>query len=119
LPQRLLPRGDAFRDDAGECDTGENEKLLVDVKHQILEVSVHTRQRVDCRLLIRNQVVKLHDSDGDGLKLLRFYHDLLEEGVLNHLVSDNHRKLARLSHVPPVIAKQGGVGVVTQALHSR
>ena len=35
----------------------------MNVEHQVLEVRVHTRLRINCCLLIRKQVVKLDDAD--------------------------------------------------------
>lgn len=49
----------------------------MDVEHQVLEVGVHTRLRINGCLLVRKQVIELNDSNGDCLKLLCFQHDLL------------------------------------------
>ena len=49
----------------------------MNVEHQVLEVGVHTRLRINGRLFVRKQVIELDDSNRDCLKLLRFQHDLL------------------------------------------
>ena len=61
-------------------------------------------------------MVELDDSDRDCFELLRLEHDLLEHGVLNDLVGHNRREVPGLSDVPPVIAVEGSVAVVSQAL---
>lgn len=62
-PQLLFPTRLLFVDDAGQCDADHNEELLVDVKHQVFEICIHTRLCVDRLLVVREQVIELHDSD--------------------------------------------------------
>ena len=76
----------------------------MDVEHEVLQVGVHARLRVDGRLLVRQQVVELHDADGDSFILLRLEHHLLQCSVLDHLVCYNRGEVPRLCHIPPVIA---------------
>ena len=77
LPQSFLPRGCSFRNDARECNANKNEELLMNVEHQVLQICVNARQRVNRGLLIGNQVVELHNTDRYCLQLLGFNHDLL------------------------------------------
>jgi len=88
----------------------------VDVEHQVLKVCVDASLRVDCRLLISQQVVELDDTDRDGLILLRFQHDLFECCILDDLVCYDCREMPCLCHIPPVIAVQRCVQIVSQAL---
>lgn len=103
-------------DDAGQRDADHDQELLVDVEHQVLQVSVDTCLRINGGLLIRQQVVELHNANRDGLVLLRLEHNLFQDGVLDDLVGDNQREVACFSHVPPVVAVERGVQVVAQAL---
>ena len=91
----------------------------MNVEHQVLQIGVNARQRVNRGLLIGNQVVELHNTDRYCLQLLGFNHDLLYKRVLNHLVCHNHRKVAGFSHIPPVVTEQRRVCIVTQALGKR
>lgn len=88
----------------------------MDVEHQVLQVSVNTCLCVNGRLLVGEQVVELHNADRDGFELLRFEHDLFEHWVLNHLVGHDCREVTRLSHIPPVVAVQRSIQVVSQTL---
>lgn len=113
----VLPAGGLLVDDARLGDADHDQELLVDVEHQVLQVSVDTRLCVDRGLLIGQQVVELDDSDRDSLELLRFEHHLFQCGVLDHLVSYNGREVARFSNIPPIVTVKGCIQVVAQALH--
>jgi len=88
----------------------------MDVVHEILEVSVDTRLRINCGLLIGQQVVELHNSDGNCFELLSLVHHLFQNGILDHLVCHDGCEMSRLSHVPPIVAVQRCIQIVAQAL---
>ena len=75
----------------------------MDVVHQILQVCVHARLRINSRLLVCKQVVELNDANRYGFKLLSLEHELLQDWVLDHLVSHNCRKVSSFCHIPPII----------------
>ena len=85
----------------------------MDVEHEILQVSVHARLCVDRCLLISQQVVELHDTNGDSFIFLRLEHNLLQRGILDHLVGNDRRKVPSLSDVPPIVTVEGRVQVVS------
>ena len=91
----------------------------MDVEHEVLQVGVHTRLGVDRSLLVRQQVVELHDADRDRLILLRLEHHLLQRCVLDDLIGNDRGEVARLSHVPPVVAVERSIQVVAQALKTK
>ena len=107
LPARL-----PLDDHSIEGDANNDEELLVNVEHQVLEVRIDTRLRVDRCLLIGKQVIELDNSNRDGLKLLGFKHYLLEERIFNDLICNNRGEVAGFCHVPPVIAVQRSVQIV-------
>ena len=53
-----------------------NQKVLVNLKKEVLQVSVHAGLGVDGVLFIGKQVVELHYSHRDGFQLL-----CMEEGI--------------------------------------
>ena len=85
----------------------------MDVEHEVLQVGVDTRLCVDCCLLIREQVVELHDTDRHRLVFLRLQHHLLQRLVLDDLVGDDRGEVTRLGHVPPVVAVETRIQVVS------
>ena len=89
----------------------------MDIEHQVLEICVDAGLRIDCRLLVRQQVVELDDSDRDGFELLSLEHDLLENGVLDDLVGDDRGEMPGLSDIPPVITVERGIEVVAETLY--
>ena len=91
----------------------------MDVEHEVLQVGVHARLRVNRRLLVRQQVVELHDADRDRLILLRLQHHLLQRCVLDDLIGNNRGEVPRLRHVPPVVAVERRIQVVAQALNTQ
>ena len=91
----------------------------MDVVHQVLQVGVHTRLSINRCLLIGQQVIKLDDSDRNSLELLCFEHDLLEDWVLDHLVCNYGSKMTCLCDIPPVVAVQRSIQVVTKALSTQ
>ena len=91
-------------DDASEGQFQDDQKVLVDVKHQVLQVCVDRCLSVDRRLFIGQQVVELDDAYRNHSVLLRPCDHRSQEGVLHDLLSDRGDKVIALSHVPPVIA---------------
>ena len=85
----------------------------MDVEHEVLQVSVHARLCVDRCLLIGQQVVELHDADRNCFILLRLEHNLLQRGILDHLVGNDRRKVSRLRDIPPIVAVKRSVQVVS------
>ena len=73
-----LPAGLALQDHSTERDADDDEELLMDVEHQVLQVRINTRLRIDCCLFICEQVIELNDSNRDSLVLLSLQHDLFE-----------------------------------------
>ena len=78
----------------------------MDIEHQVLQVGVNTCLSINCSLFIGQQVVELNYANRNCLKLLSFKHDLLQDRVLNHLVSYNCCKVACFGNIPPIIAVQ-------------
>jgi len=61
-------------------------------------------------------MVEMHNADGDSFVLLDFIKDLLKVHVLDDLGSDDEGKVSNLSDIPPVIAVERSVDVVSQTL---
>lgn len=108
-----LPAALVLGNDAGEGYTYDDQEFLMNVEHQVLQVGVYTRLRVDRRLLVRQQVVELHDTNSDDFLLLRFEHLMFQYGVFDDLVGDDGCELARLRHIPPVVTVERCVQVVS------
>ena len=88
----------------------------MDLEHEVLQVGVHARLRIDGVLLVGQQMVELDDADRDGLQFLRSEKGLSEVGVFQHLVGDDGGNMASFCDIPPVIAVEGGVQVVSETL---
>ena len=88
----------------------------MDIEHKILQVGIHTGLIVNRGLFIRQQMIELNYTYGDGLMFLRFHHLMLKHWVFDNLESDYGSKLTSLSHVPPVITVQRSVQVISQTL---
>lgn len=91
-------------DDASEGQFEDDQEVLVDVKHQVLQVCVDGGLSVDRGLLIGQQVVELDDANRNHSVLLRPCDHSSQEGVLHDLMSDRCDKVIALCHVPPIIA---------------
>lgn len=88
----------------------------MDVVHQVLQVRIHARLRVDRLLLACNQVVELNDADCHGFVLLCLNHQLSQLYVPDQLNANNIVEVCRLGQVPPVLARQRRVYVISEAL---
>lgn len=71
-----VPRVVILLNYARHNELGSNKEVLVNVVHQILQISVHARLRINRLLLTRDQVVELNDADRHGLILLSLDHEL-------------------------------------------
>ena len=92
---------------------------MLDLEHEILQVRVHTRLRVDRILLICKKVVELHNTDRNGLEFLSAEECISQVGVFQHLVGDDGRNMSSFCDIPPVITIERGIQVVTETLHTR
>ena len=88
----------------------------MDVVQQVLQILIHARFRIDRRLLRSDQVIELNYTNAQCLILLRLQHQLTKLDVLNKFLHNDVVKVGRLCEVPPVFAREGGVGVVAQVL---
>ena len=90
LPQFGLPgvNPGCFLQNTGEGDLHNQQEVLMDVEHQVLEVSVHRCLRVNRGLLISQQMVELTNSYRDDLLLLSTDNRLLKNWVFQDLVSN-------------------------------
>ena len=111
LPRRLL-----LEDNSGERNADYDQELLMDVVHEILEVRIDTRLRINSGLFIGQQVIELHYSNGNCFEFLSFIHHLFQNRILDDLVCHNSCEMSRLSHIPPVITVQRCIQIVAQAL---
>ena len=104
--QLEIPACVAFEHHSAQRDANHDQELLVNVEHQVLEVRIYTRLRVDCCLLIGQQVVELDDTDGDSLKFLCFEHDLFQLRIFDYLIGYNCGEMSSFCDVPPIITVQ-------------
>ena len=88
----------------------------MDVEHQVLQVGVDTCLRINCGLLVSQQVIELYNADRNRFKLLSFEHDLLQDWVFNHLVSYDSCEMASFCNIPPVITVERSIQVVSKTL---
>jgi len=93
-----------------------HQEVLMDVMEQILQVSVHTCLGVDRGLLTGDEVVELHDSYCNGLVLLSLNHQLAHLNVSYKLQTNDVVEVSRLRQVPPVLARQGSIDIVSQII---
>jgi hypothetical protein len=64
-----------------------HQEILVDVVEEVFEVGVYTRLRINSLHISRQQVVKLHNPDGNGFVFLRVEHLLAELDVSNQRIT--------------------------------
>jgi hypothetical protein len=89
----------------------------MDIEEEVLEVSVDRRLAVNSGVVGGEKVVELDEPDGDGLHLLHLEQGLPEGDVLDDLGGEDQGDVApRLSHVPPVVAVERSIQVVTETL---
>jgi len=89
----------------------------MDVIHEVLQVCIDRGLRVNGGLLVGQQVVELHNADGNDFLLLGAADGFLQDGVLKDLVSDHRYEVVLLGYIPPVVTVQTCISVVTQRLH--
>ena len=88
----------------------------MNIEHEILQVGVDAGLCIYCGLLVRQQVIKLDDTDRNSFILLGFEHYLFQTGVLNDLIGDDCCEVTCFGYIPPVIAVEGSVQVIAQTL---
>ena len=111
-----LPAGLAFDHHAGQSDADDDQKLLMNIEHEILQVGVDAGLCIYCGLLVRQQVIKLDDTDRNSFIFLGLEHYLFQTGVLNDLIGDDCCEVACFGYIPPVIAVEGSIQVIAQTL---
>ena len=89
---------------------------MLDLEHEVLQVGVHTRLRIDGVLLVGQQMVELDDADRYGLQFLRAEERLSKVAVFQHLVGDDGGDVASFCDIPPVITVKRSVKVVSETL---
>ena len=109
LAQLRLPTTVVLLHYARNGDADNDEELLMDVEHEVLQIGVHTRLVINRGLLISQQVVELHDANGYGFILLSLHHLVLENGILDDLVCNECRQLTCVCHIPPIVTVDGAV----------
>ena len=88
----------------------------MDVEHQVLKIGVDAGLCVNSCLLVRQKMVKLHNTNCDCLKLLCFEHDLFQNWVFDYLIGYYCCEVSSFSHVPPVVTVKRSVAVVAETL---
>ena len=88
----------------------------MDLEHEVLQVGVHTRLRIDGVLLVGQQMVELDDAYRYGLQFLRAEERLSKVAVFQHLVGDDGGDVASFCDIPPVITVKRSVKVVSETL---
>ena len=89
---------------------------MLDLEHEVLQVGVHTRLRIDGVLLVGQQMVELDDAYRYGLQFLRAEERLSKVAVFQHLVGDDGGDVASFCDIPPVITVKRSVKVVSETL---
>jgi len=90
----------------------------LDLEHEVLQVGVHTRLRIDGVLLVGQQMVELDDAYRYGLQFLRAEERLSKVAVFQHLVGDDGGDVASFCDIPPVITVKRSVKVVSETLEN-